>query len=163
MVREPALSCLRAVLFFGIAAPITVVDLRSLRIPGGLCIGGLAGLAFFDACLEPGGLAGDGFAAALAFALLAGVRSLTAGLGRGDLKYGALVAFYAGLPYCFVAVASAAAAALMAFLALSARDRAQGPGTMPAALPFAPFLTFGALVAGIAELAITGAGPRSGP
>ena len=153
MPTEPALPYLRSLLFLAFAAPITLVDLRSRRIPDALSLGGLACLAAFDCFLEPGSLFRDGLAATLAFALFYLIRACTMGLGFGDLKYAALVVFYSGLPRCFAALAASALAALaaFAFAAFGSRRR-----RLAATLPFAPFLTLGALAAAVLELASGG-------
>jgi prepilin signal peptidase PulO-like enzyme (type II secretory pathway) len=154
LIPEPALSCLRCALFLCCAAPITVVDIKSARIPDLFSLGGLACLVLFDALLEPPSLLGDSLAAAFAFGLFYAVRVCTRGLGFGDLKYAALVAFYSGIPYCFAAMAAAALAALVFFaVAFAFRGKRRS-----IAVPFAPFLTVGALVAAAMELVAGGGG-----
>jgi leader peptidase (prepilin peptidase) / N-methyltransferase len=157
LVPEPILPLLRAAVFIASAAPITAVDLKSSRIPDALSLGGLACLSLFDAFLEPDRLLQDCLAAALAFALFYGIRAFTMGLGFGDIKYAALVAFYTGIPYCFAAMAASALAALLAFAAVAAAGGRQ----RIVALPFAPFLTLGALAAAALEAAASGG--RVGP
>jgi prepilin signal peptidase PulO-like enzyme (type II secretory pathway) len=152
LVPETTLAVLRAVLFLLCAAPITLVDLRSARIPDVYSLGGLVFLALFDALFEPGALPWDCLSAVLVSGLFLGVRSFVGGLGLGDVKYAALVAFYAGLPWCFAAMAAAAMAALL-FLATAVAFRG---GRRSMMLPFAPFLTLGALVAAALDLALGG-------
>jgi Flp pilus assembly protein protease CpaA len=151
LISETALGWLRLALFLCFAAPATAVDLRSARIPDAASLGGLACLALLDALLEPSSLAGDCLAAAFAFGLLYALRRATGGLGFGDLKYGAFVAFYAGLPGCFAALAAAALVALLFLAAVSAFRRQRAA----LAVPFAPFLTAGALAA--SAFALSGA------
>jgi leader peptidase (prepilin peptidase) / N-methyltransferase len=155
MIAEPLDSCLRAGLFLCCAIPITAVDLRSARIPDAFSLGGLACLSLYDALLSPSLLLGDCLAAALAFALFFGIRHFTRGLGFGDLKYAASIAFYTGFPYCFAAMASSAIAAMLFFVAAVAFFGKRR--TMM--IPFAPFLTIGALVAAAIKIAYGG---RSG-
>jgi leader peptidase (prepilin peptidase)/N-methyltransferase len=161
LVPETTLAALRTALFLLCAAPITLVDLRSARIPDAFSLGGLAFLALFDALFEPASLPCDCLSAALASALFLGVRSFVGGLGLGDVKYAALVAFYTGLPWCFAAMAAAALSALLCLGVLAAasaaglRASARG-GRRSMMLPFAPFLTLGALAAAALELALGG-------
>lgn len=147
--------CLRAALFLCCAIPITAVDLKSARIPDAYSLGGIVCLSLYDALLSSSLLLGDSLAAALAFALFLGIRIFTKGLGFGDLKYAALIAFYTGFPYCFAAMASAAIAAMLFFVAAIAF----GGKRRTMMIPFAPFLTIGALVAAAIKIAH---GERSG-
>jgi leader peptidase (prepilin peptidase) / N-methyltransferase len=154
LLHEPALSCLRAALFLCSAAPITAIDLKSARIPDVFSLGGLAVLFLFDALFEASSLPWDCLSAALAFALFSAIRALTGALGFGDLKYAALVAFYTGFPDCFAAMAAAALAAMLFFawaIVLRGKERRM-------MIPFAPFLTIGALAAAALRLASIGRG-----
>jgi prepilin signal peptidase PulO-like enzyme (type II secretory pathway) len=149
---ESSDSYLCAALFLCCAIPITAIDLKSARIPDAYSLGGLACLSLHDALLSPSSLLGDCLAAALAFALFLGIRAFTKGLGFGDLKYAALIAFYTGFPYCFAAMATAATAAMLFFVAAVAFFGKRR--TMM--IPFAPFLTIGALVAAAIKIAYGG-------
>jgi prepilin signal peptidase PulO-like enzyme (type II secretory pathway) len=150
-------SFLRAGLFLCCAVPITCVDLKSRRIPDGYSLGGLVCLALYGAVFAPSSLPADLAAAFLAFALLFCVRAVRGGLGFGDLKYAALTAFYVGLPFSFVALGGAAMAAALFFAFASLADRHR---LASARIPFAPFLTIGALAAAAAaKTFVAGGGP----
>jgi prepilin signal peptidase PulO-like enzyme (type II secretory pathway) len=148
MTRETADALLRSTLFFLMAAPATFIDLKSMRIPDLFSLGGLACLLLLDALRQPSRLALDLLAAGLAFCLFSFIRSLTKGIGFGDLKFAALSACYAGLPRWFLAMALASAAAMLCYFAALFVFK-KGRNFM---IPFAPFITVGALVAGVGEL-----------
>jgi prepilin signal peptidase PulO-like enzyme (type II secretory pathway) len=133
-----------AVIFGACAISITFFDLKELWIPDALSLGGLAAVLLLR--IIPLGtqplpvLAGS----LIGFAVPWALHAATAGrLGLGDAKYSALIAAYLGFPAWCVAlfVASTAGLACGLLLAGMGRLRRSPP------IPFAPFLTLGAVVA----------------
>lgn len=147
MARETMYALIRAMLFVCIAVPATLIDLKYMRIPDFFSLGGLACLLLFDLLRMPSSALRDGLAAVIAFCLLSAIRYATKGLGFGDVKYAATGAFFTGLPYWFLAMAVAAIAAMLFFsvaIVVLKKERAL-------MIPFAPFLSVGALAAGAAK------------
>jgi len=140
---------MRSALFLCMAVPATIVDLKRMRIPDLFSLGGLACLALFDALLMPSRLPEDCLAAALSFCIFSVIRFVTKGMGFGDLKFAAMSAGFTGLPRWFLAMAVAAAAAMLFYLAAEPVFK-KGRALM---IPFAPFISAGALVALAAGLA----------
>jgi prepilin signal peptidase PulO-like enzyme (type II secretory pathway) len=133
----------RSVLFLSVAVPITVIDLRSYRIPDALSLGGLGLLATVDLAASCPALLWNAAAAAFAFLLFWAVRALTGGLGFGDVKYAALLGWFAGPRLLPAAFFSAAAAGLVyALIALRLHRRKAGDR-----VAFGPFLSIGGLAA----------------
>jgi prepilin signal peptidase PulO-like enzyme (type II secretory pathway) len=100
-------------------------------------------LVLFDLLRSPSSILWDVSAAGIAFCVFFIIRFITKGLGFGDLKYAALIAFFAGLPYWFAAMMVASVAATLFFfvaIVILKKERKM-------MIPFAPFLTIGALVA----------------
>ena len=142
------------VLSFGIfALPITLIDLRELRVPDILSIGGIAVVSFLDAFLfhvSPGSII---LQAGIGFGLFWAISVLTQGkLGLGDAKYSAFIALSVGLHAWLATLAVASIAGLAVALYLIKVHRA--PRNMR--IPFAPFLTLGAAVSFIMEHAAAG-------
>jgi len=133
----------RISLFCLAAAPITLVDLRERCIPDALSLGGLFALAAWDAAVQPRVIPMEAAAAALGFALFWALRLATRGLGFGDVKYAALIGFFVGLRYWFVAIFVAALGALLYWVFAVYRLR-RPPRER---IAFAPFLTLGAMAA----------------
>ncbi len=143
MTRDSALPLLRAALFLLAAVPITVIDLRTRRIPDALSLGGLAALAAFDLAARSPAFLESAAAGAFAFLLFWAVRAATKGLGFGDVKYAAMLGFFSGprlLPLAFFTAAAGALA--WALFAVLFRGR---PKTER--IPFGPFLSLGGLAA----------------
>jgi len=133
--------------FLLIAVPICIVDLRELRIPDILSLGGIA----LFICLKLvfgqesfGRLAAEFF---VGFGVFWLIRVVSRGkLGLGDAKLSALIAVAIGLSAWFASIFIASviglvfAAVAIGLFKMDRRTR----------LPFAPFLTAGAAIAGLA-------------
>jgi prepilin signal peptidase PulO-like enzyme (type II secretory pathway) len=134
---------LQLLFFSAFALIITVIDIRSLRIPDLLvfpCYGILLVIKFFtDAPALPAALAVS-FSCGLFFYI---IRRVSGGLGIGDIKYAALIGLFCGLPWVCVAFLTAALLGLLAVLVLRL-TRKFSPGQP---IPFAPFLSAGAISA----------------
>lgn len=145
-MSSQALDALRLLAFSAFALPITVIDIRTRRIPDILSLGGLCALTVFDAARGDPQLPARLAAAASAAALFLGLRAATKGVGLGDVKLAALVGLFlgpAGTPAAlFVSACTGLGYAAFALLAKGA--------SMKDRVPYAPFLVFGAYAACIA-------------
>jgi len=133
----------RVAVFAAFALPITVFDWREMRIPDALSLGGTA-IAIILAMLRPGfsplELALEVFAS---FGVFWIISVATGGkLGLGDVKYSVFIAVALGLSGWLATIAVAAVTGLAVALVIVLRDRA----ALDTRIPFAPFLTFGAVV-----------------
>ena len=154
---DPALLWARLGLFSAFALPITVLDARTRRIPDLLSLGAAASLIAFDAALLPRQLGASLAAGSLLPAIFWAIRLATGALGGGDVKYSSAIGLLLGLPWCFVSIFLSASAALAFGLCADRRAAAGAPsarkegGDAPRRsgqkIPFAPFLTAGALCA----------------
>jgi prepilin signal peptidase PulO-like enzyme (type II secretory pathway) len=133
-----------AVIFGVCAVSITFFDLKELRVPDVLSLGGLAAVVLVR--LLPMGeqplpvLVSAG----IGFAVLWAVHASTSGrLGLGDVKYSALIAAYLGFPAWCIALFVASTAGLAFGLLLAGLGRLHSPHP----IPFAPFLSLGAMAA----------------
>jgi prepilin signal peptidase PulO-like enzyme (type II secretory pathway) len=122
---------------------ITVIDIRSFRIPDLLVFPCYGFLLIIKAVTDFSGLP-----AALAASLLSGlffyiIRYVIGGLGIGDIKYAALIGLFCGLPGACIAFLCAAVLGLLAVLVL----RLAGKFAANQPVPFAPFLSIGAITA----------------
>jgi prepilin signal peptidase PulO-like enzyme (type II secretory pathway) len=133
--------------------PISLIDIRELRIPDWLTGPGvllLGGVRLWEGGQAGGGPAAAGFlgAAVFAAAVLLLARALTGGLGLGDVKYAPSLGLLCGFPGVITALGLACTLALAAF-AVSLPVCALAGKERPARLPFGPFLGFGAILAKI--------------
>ncbi len=135
-------------LFLAFAVPITVMDIRQYRIPDVLTLSGILFFVVFNLArgeATPGSLA---LSFGVGFGLFWLIHRVSRGkMGMGDAKYSALIAVAAGLLPWLVSlfIASLAGVAFAAvMIGLFHRDRG-------ARIPFAPFLTLGAVSAILLE------------
>jgi prepilin signal peptidase PulO-like enzyme (type II secretory pathway) len=129
--------------FLGFALPISFIDIRSYRIPDALCIPCFPALLILHIWNNSGELPNFLAAALLSGLLFFLIRRGTGGLGLGDVKFAALIGLFCGLPWVCAAFLIAALTGLGAALFL------RSPGTKEASprIPFAPFLSLGAVAA----------------
>ncbi len=131
-------------LFLLIAAPASLFDVRKYRIPDYLTLGGillLAGLRVGLGLSTVWMVALQGCVGYGAFWLIH--RVSRGGMGLGDAKFSALIAVAVGLLQWLVAVLAATVAGLVfaaVMILVFRRDRHMR-------IPFAPFLTLGAIAA----------------
>jgi prepilin signal peptidase PulO-like enzyme (type II secretory pathway) len=148
----------RVAVFAAFALPITVIDLRWMRIPDALSLGGIA-VAAAITILSPGFSAIElALEALIGFGVFWAIAVATGGkLGLGDAKYSALIALSLGLYGWLSTIAVASVTGLAAGLVLVLCDRVPlflvprllAPSSLApndTRIPFAPFLTFGAVV-----------------
>jgi len=142
MAMKTAYPFIRIVFYFAVCLSISIIDIRSKRIPDFLSLGSLAILLALDLLIDPIKVPWAGLAALLAFLCFLALRLATKEIGFGDVKFAASLAYFSGLELLpatfFTAAACGLAYALLAikFLGKSPRDR----------IPFGPFLAVGALV-----------------
>jgi prepilin signal peptidase PulO-like enzyme (type II secretory pathway) len=134
--------------FLGFALPISLIDIRTYRIPDALCIPCFFLIMLLRIGDNPETLPnflGAAFFSALLFFL---IRLGTRGLGLGDVKFAALVGIFCGFPWACAAFLTASLAGL-AFAGLAAARffELQKGRTTPPLIHFAPFLSIGALAA----------------
>jgi prepilin signal peptidase PulO-like enzyme (type II secretory pathway) len=129
--------------FISFGFPISLVDLRCYRIPDKLVIPCFFLLVLVYCTAGRESLLNALSAALFGFLLFYGIRLGSRGLGWGDVKYAAVIGLFCGFPGIFAAFFFAALMALIA-AALTPAFRS-GPNRQP--IPFAPFLSAGALLA----------------
>ena len=133
--------------FLAGALPISIIDLRSLRIPNVIVYPLFATLLVLTVLLRfdnlPATLLTSGAMALLLFL----VRLSTKGLGIGDIKLGACIGLYCGyhsiLPAVFLAASSGILVALLLLVFKKIDHKTP--------IPFAPFLAFGAVAGSLLE------------
>ena len=133
----------RLAVFAAFALPITFFDLKEMRIPDALSLGGIAVFVTFGILLPGGSVITMALEALIGFGVFWAIAVATGGkLGLGDAKYSVLIALSLGLYGWLTTLAVAAVTGLAAGLVLVLR------GGLPrdARIPFAPFLTLGAAV-----------------
>jgi len=120
-----------------------VYDLRERRVPNAVIVALLAAWPLFGIG-QPGGWWARGLVGFTLVGLPLLALALTAGLGMGDVKLGAVMGLYLGPGRGLVAVAAGTVAGglVHALLVLLGRRTWAGRGSE---VPFAPFLTLGAL------------------
>ncbi len=123
------------------AAAASVIDIRTYRIPDiitGGCFAVLLGLSLlYSRELLPNAIL-TALGSGLFFFL---IRLKTRGIGMGDVKFSGLIGFFCGFPAVFAAFFIASVTGLIfggALILFRGRKK-----TAP--IPFAPFLSFGAL------------------
>lgn len=133
----------RVAVFAAFALPITAFDLREMRIPDELSLGGAAVAAALAVVSAGCSLPQLALEALVGFGVFWAISVATGGkLGLGDAKYSVLIALSLGMYAWLTTIAVASAAALAVALALVPRDQAPRDER----IPFAPFLTLGAAV-----------------
>ncbi len=137
-------SAMEVCLLLMFAIPITVTDIRQYRIPDVLTATGILFFAAFNLARGEASIGSLALSCGLGFGLFWLIHLVSRGkMGMGDAKYSALLAVAAGtLPWLvglFIASLAGLAFAGVA-IGLFHRDRR-------APIPFAPFLTLGAVLA----------------
>lgn len=124
-----------------------VYDLRERRVPNAVIVALLAAWPLFGIG-QPGGWWAEGLAGFTVVGLPLLALALTAGLGMGDVKLGAVMGLYLGpgLGLLAVAAGTVAGGLVHTLLVLLGRRAWTGRGSE---VPFAPFLTLGTLGATI--------------
>jgi Flp pilus assembly protein protease CpaA len=137
----------RSFIFLCGAIPATLVDIKKMRIPDVFSVGAFSFLVVLDCLFVRRRLLADLAASALVFCMLAAIKFMIGGIGSGDLKYAAMVSFFSGFPHCFLSMTLASISAALFFL-IAIVVFSKSPDSK---LPFAPFLTGGAILTGFFE------------
>jgi prepilin signal peptidase PulO-like enzyme (type II secretory pathway) len=137
------MELIQLLVFSAFALAITLIDIRSFKIPDLLVFPCYGILLIIKLAADPAG-----FPAALAASLLCGllfyiIRRIAGGLGIGDIKYAALIGLFCELPWVFIAFLAAAVLGLLTVLVL----RLTGKFAPGQPIPFGPFLSIGAIAA----------------
>jgi prepilin signal peptidase PulO-like enzyme (type II secretory pathway) len=128
-------------IFAAFAIPISIIDIRSRRIPDVLSFPCFFLLLLARLLLSTQPLFSHLAAALLGPLLFLGVRAATSGLGLGDVKFAAVIGLFCGFPSLLAAFLIAALLGIIATLLLTRHSACR-----PFPVPFAPFLTAGALL-----------------
>lgn len=136
-------SWIRIVAFAGFALPITVFDIKQMRIPDAFSLSGIFIVLILDLIVYKTSLPLLLLEGTIGFSVFWAIRAATGGkLGLGDAKYSALIAVSLGLYGWLTTIAVASVTGLFAGIAMvSLHGSSRG-----AKIPFAPFLTFGTAV-----------------
>ncbi|MBQ6780654.1 MAG: hypothetical protein IJP62_05410 [Treponema sp.] len=150
---------LETVIFLLFALPAAIYDSRKFRVPlWYVGIGSVVLVVFyvfhpypFSPSFKVFGLGNPLVAVLCAVVLYVLARLLTGGaLGWGDVFFGAYAALYTGFPLVFFSIAFAALGGILFYLALAVRDSwrkgRQFVFRPVFAIPYVPFITFGALL-----------------
>jgi prepilin signal peptidase PulO-like enzyme (type II secretory pathway) len=137
------MELMRLLIFSVFALIITVIDIRSFRIPDLLVFPCYGILLIIKLAADPAGLPAALAASCLCGLLFYIIRRIAGGLGIGDIKYAALIGLFCGLPWACIAFLAAAILGLLAVLVL----KLAGKFTPGQPVPFGPFLSIGAIAA----------------
>ncbi len=139
---------------FGLfAVPITIMDIRQMRIPDVLSLCGIGVMLLIDVLVVRQSWATLLAEAAAGFGLFWLIRVVTRGkMGLGDAKYSAFIALCIGLQAWLATLVIASVTGLVCALVLLGRGRV----TRTTRIPFAPFLSFGAAVSIVAGRLVPG-------
>ena len=133
----------RIAAFAAFAIPITFIDLRRMRIPDALSIGGILVVLALDVLLLKAPADLIVLEAIVGFGVFWLIRLGTRGaLGLGDVKYSVLIALSLGLLGWLTTIAVAAVTGLVTGLVMIRRRKVP----LSTRIPFAPFLTLGAVI-----------------
>lgn len=131
-----------AIIFLAAALPICIYDLKELRIPNCLSLGGTVLLLCLPVLVGPDALVSKSAGVLLGWGIFLLTRFITGGkLGLGDVKFAGMMGAAVGIRWWIAAMGYAAAAGLLTALSLLAVGRI----TRETRLPFAPFLTVGTI------------------
>lgn len=134
---------LKVAVFVAFAIPITLIDLKELRVPDALSLSGIGLMLLLDVFVIKESLPLLLIEVAAGFGVFWIIRLVTRGrLGLGDAKYSAFIALCVGMYAWFTTLAVASITGLACGLILLGLGRVK----RTTRIPFAPFLTLGAIV-----------------
>ena len=128
--------------FFGI--PVSIHDIRTLRIPLACMYAGLASGILYDVFLRRQNLLPDLIAMILIAVIFMAVRLISKkGLGLGDIQYSLMCGFFSGLPYVIAASLFSSLLGILYFIFLALLKKTAAGKKVP----FGPFMTLGTIIA----------------
>jgi prepilin signal peptidase PulO-like enzyme (type II secretory pathway) len=134
---------IKIAVFAAFAIPITFIDLKEMRVPDALSLGGIALILLLDAFVIKESLLLLLIETIAGFGVFWLIHVVTRGkLGLGDAKYSAFIALCVGMYAWFTTLAIASVTGLACGLILLRLGRVE----RSTRIPFAPFLTLGATV-----------------
>jgi prepilin signal peptidase PulO-like enzyme (type II secretory pathway) len=136
------------VVFVLLALYASYVDIRTYKIPDICTYSGLMLIAAQRLVWNQDSFFNALSTAVLSFVVFFLIRRTTKGLGFGDVKYAALIGMYCGSPAIFVAFFAASCSGIAVALLLMAVQKLD----RYTPIPFAPFLSFGAIIAQLVVL-----------
>lgn len=133
--------------FLSVAVPISLTDIKAMRIPNYLVIAGgilvILGCINMNVTLCMQRLSNCFFGALILFLQFLAIYIICKNkLGFGDVKYSAVCGAFCGFPYVFSAGIIAAGSALIYFALL----KLSGKQIKEMKIPFAPFMSIGVLL-----------------
>ena len=135
-------------IYLAFAVPLSIVDIRTMRIPSWLTYAGCAAVLVYIGVYGRMHLLNALTGAAVIFLLFFLLRELThKGLGFGDVRYSLLCGLYSGFPSVLAGCALASLCGLLYF-ALFHTIKKNVP-IKNVKIPFAPFMTAGTVIAAL--------------
>jgi prepilin signal peptidase PulO-like enzyme (type II secretory pathway) len=128
------------IIFSVFALPVSIIDMKTRRIPDVLSFSCFLLVFIARLCHSPETMPFFLAASFFAFTLFFCVALGTGGLGFGDVKFAAVIGLVCGFPGVLTALFAASVLGLIAALSPLFRD------TDGAAIPFAPFLCAGTII-----------------
>lgn len=133
----------KLVLFCVIAIPVSIIDVKKLKIPDTVILIAAATFAVEIVIFERDSILFYLTAALLCFLLLLIIRKSTNGLGMGDVKFGIVIGLACGPMLTFLALMVASFIALSLMIPLLVFKKIDNKTK----IPFGPFLCLGTIVA----------------
>ncbi len=140
-IRMPvSLDYWSLLIFILFALPLAIIDIKELRLPDFLTLPLYIFLLISIAIFNPSILMSSIFASVISMLLFYCVGFFTKPLGGGDIKLVASVALLCGYPLFFIALLTSVLCALLYYIFLLFKNKAQEP------IPFGPFLATGGII-----------------
>ncbi len=134
--------------FLAFAVPLSVIDIRTMRIPIWITYAGYAAALVYLSVYGRQHLLNALTGAAVIFLLFLFLREIThKGLGFGDVRYSLLCGLYCGFPGILAGCALAALGGLLYFALFHIIKR--NVPIRNVKIPFAPFMTAGSVTAAL--------------
>jgi prepilin signal peptidase PulO-like enzyme (type II secretory pathway) len=142
---------MRTLVFTVMNMVISIIDIRTLRIPDRLLVWLLLVLLVFDRGVHPGTLLDQGIAGITGLLLFAAIYYFTGGIGFGDVKYAGIIGYALGTTKTCGALFLASLGGLIVFgIGILRRWQCN------TRLPFAPFLAAAAILVELYRLPFGG-------
>jgi leader peptidase (prepilin peptidase)/N-methyltransferase len=145
LVKHPAHDLVLGLVLVGILVPVALIDLEHRIIPNKITLPAALGALAIGALTKPSGLPEQLIAGAAAGGfLLLFVLAYPRGMGMGDVKLAAVLGLFLGRSVGVAILVGVFAGTVVGAALMARLGVAQGRKT---AVPFGPFLAFGAIVA----------------